>query len=195
MAWNPECFTLIARQGRTIGCVVRANLVNPMQCHIDDLICESVVTVDGASTVAQTVREMAEQETGSVVVMQDNRVFGLFTERDLVVRVVGAGLDVRSLPVGEVCTRELIAIDGKATCQEAIKLMHANGCRRLLVNEDDQMKGMVKLPDVANALAKAAPAKNLAVNLVAGLTLMVALGLIGLLLYQLPEMISLADAL
>ena len=72
-------------------------------------------------------------------------------------------------------------------------MMHRNSCRRLLVFKKNELLGLVKLPDVANELAAHSVGKNFAVNVLGGITFMVAMGVIVMLLLQLPNMLALAN--
>ncbi|MCU7813276.1 MAG: CBS domain-containing protein, partial [Candidatus Thiodiazotropha sp. (ex Notomyrtea botanica)] len=135
----------------------------------------------------------AQRDLGSLVVTEGERVIGLFTERDLLKRVVGAGEDPDALKLGEVCTRNLISVSHDSSCAYAIKLMQTNRCRRLLVYRNDSFQGLLNLPDVANALAHKNAGKNLLVNLVGGITLIVVLAVIGMLISHIPDMLQLAD--
>ena len=135
---------------------------------------------------------MAGCNSGSLVVTAQSRVIGLFTERDLISRVVGAGKEASGLTLGEVCTRNLVSISSDSSCQEAIRKMHRNGCRRLLVYRGERCLGLVNLQDVANALAEKSNRNNLLINIISGATLAAAVAMIALLLYNLPNMVQLA---
>jgi signal-transduction protein with cAMP-binding, CBS, and nucleotidyltransferase domain len=117
---------------------------------------------------------------------------GLFTEKDLIRRVVGAGREPRNVTLGEVCSRNLISINDDASCETAIKSMRANRCRRLLMYRGDTFLGIVTLQSVAQELADNRSRQNSVVNVVGGVTLVAALALIALWLYQLPDMARLA---
>jgi CBS domain-containing protein len=70
--------------------------------------------------------------------------------------------------------------------------MRRNRCRRLLVYRNDNLQGVINMPDVANALAEYSSGKNLLVNLVGGITLVVVLAVIGMLISYIPDMMQLA---
>jgi hypothetical protein len=70
--------------------------------------------------------------------------------------------------------------------------MRSNQCRRLLVHQRDNFLGLVTLPEIAQKLAEQRSRKNVVVNVAGGVTLLVTLAVIGLGLYQLPEMARLA---
>jgi signal-transduction protein with cAMP-binding, CBS, and nucleotidyltransferase domain len=164
-----------------------------MACRIDKLVAESVASLPAETDVQSAAVYMAKNDLGSLVVTESDRVTGLFTERDLLTRVVGAGKDTAALKLGDVCTRNLISVSHDSSCSYAIKLMRTNRCRRLLVYRKDQLQGLVNLQDVANALADHSGGKNLLINLVGGITLAVVLAVIGMLISHIPDMLALAD--
>jgi signal-transduction protein with cAMP-binding, CBS, and nucleotidyltransferase domain len=161
-------------------------------CTIDDLIRETVSEMDENQTVQAAAELMSLQNTGSLVVTRDGEVVGLFTERDLLRRVVGQGLDPTQARIGAVCTRHLVTISHHSPCAEAIQKMQANRCRRLLVYHGQSFLGMVDLRDVAQALADQGKTKDILVNILGATTLGVAIAVIAMLIYQLPNVLQLA---
>lgn len=163
-----------------------------MKCRIDSLVRETVVTMEETETVQRGVTRMAAENAGSLVVTAAGEVVGLFTEHDLISRVVGAGLNPKDLKLADVCTRNLFSIASDSRCQDAIRKMQNNGCRRLVVYRGSRFLGLVNLPDVANALAEKSSRSNFLINFVSGITLVAAIAMIALLLYNLPNMLQLA---
>ena len=164
-----------------------------MACRIDKLVAETISSLDCDTDVQTAAAYMSERDLGSLVVTDAGKVVGLFTERDLLKRVVGAGKDPAALKLGEVCTRNLVSIAHDSHCADAIRLMRVNRCRRLLVYQNDRLLGLVKMHDLANALADHSGGKNLLVNLVGGLTLAVVLAVIGMLISHMSDVMQLAD--
>ncbi len=165
-----------------------------MACQIDRLVHEPIESLEVSVNIQETARFMAERNLGSVVVTEDDRVIGLFTESDMIKRVVGRGKDPQSVILGDACSRNLITIAANTSCVEAIKTMHANQCRRLLVYRGEKFLGVTTLPMVAQALADQGSGKNLVLNMVVGITLLVTLSIIILSVYHLPDMMRLAQA-
>lgn len=161
-------------------------------CKIDDLIKESVVTMDETASVQRAAELMNEQNTGSLVVTREGRVVGLFTERDLLRRVVSKNRNPADTRLSEVSTQDLVSIRHDSTCEDAIRKMRSNYCRRLVVYRGDRFAGMLSLPDVASALAEKGHGKDLLVNAFGAVTFVVALGVIAMLIYQLPAVMQLA---
>jgi signal-transduction protein with cAMP-binding, CBS, and nucleotidyltransferase domain len=128
-----------------------------------------------------------------VVVTSGEAVVGLFTEHDLLNRVVAQGRDVEATSLGEVCSRDLIAIDHDYSCESAARKMEINGCRRLLVNRNGRFVGMVSLQQIAHELARQGAGHNRFADIFVGLTVAASIAIIGLLLYQLPAMMRVAE--
>ena len=163
-----------------------------MACRIDKLINTPTESLEDSVDVQTAAAFMAKLDLGSVVVNRSGRVIGLFTEKDLIKRVVGPGKNPKSVTLGEVCTRDLVSVSDEVSCETAIKTMRSNRCRRLLVYHKSKFLGLVTLPEIAQTLADQRSSKNVLVNVAGGLTLLVALAVIGLWLYQLPDMARLA---
>lgn len=164
-----------------------------MSCKIDSLIHEAVASLAEDATVQRAAELMAQRNLGSLVVTRGGEVVGLFTERDLLRRVVGAGRDPNDLVVGDVCTRSLVSIAHDKSCHAAVAKMQAHLCRRLLVYRGQRFIGLVNLTDVAHAMAEKGRGKDLIVNALGAVTLAVAVGVIAMLLFQLPQMLQLAE--
>jgi CBS domain-containing protein len=136
---------------------------------------------------------MAEHGLGSVLVTDSGKVIGLFTEHDLLTRVVGAGKQPQTVNLGETCSRNLISIPHDSSCKAAIHLMRHNNCRRLLVYHHDNLRGLISISTVAHAMTENQGLKNMLVNLVGGLTLAVVLLVIVMLITVLPDMLQVAE--
>ena len=165
-----------------------------MTCRIDKLISDPLETLEDSISVQDAAAFMARRDLGYVLVASNDRVIGLFTERDMIKRVVGPGNNPKTLTLGEVCTRNLISIHEDASCETAIKTMRSNHCRRLLVYRGDTLSGLITLPKIAQAMAERNSRKNMLLNVVGGTTLTATLAVIGLWIYQFPDMLRIASA-
>lgn len=106
--------------------------------------------VDERDTVAAVVRRMAELNAGAILVLADGRLRGIFSERDLLVRVVLPGLDPASTPVGTVMSTDLATVSENAALDEAKERMRAHNCRHLPVLRDSQVVGFLSMRDLMN---------------------------------------------
>ena len=107
-----------------------------------------VYTVEKTVTVAEAVREMNEKGVGALLVMEGRRPAGIFTERDVLRRVVDADKDPALLRVAEVMTRHLIMIAPNFRVEEAMELMTARRFRHLPVVEEGEVVGMLSSGDL-----------------------------------------------
>lgn len=91
------------------------------------------VRVEPKATVRETTQLMTDEDVGAVAVIEGDRLCGVFTERDLIQRVVSKGLDPETTPVSEVMTKDVQCLCSQAGTQEAIKALLMNQFRHLPV--------------------------------------------------------------
>jgi CBS domain-containing protein len=116
---------------------------------------EHLIVVPASSTIAEAVALMVERDVGAVIVMtEDNLAGGIFTERDLLTRVVHAGLDPKATPISLVMTREVRFVTPGTTIEAALALMHVNRHRHLLVMDGPRVMGLVSIRDLAYHLIR-----------------------------------------
>jgi len=165
-----------------------------MVCRINKLIHRSIETLEDTVDVQEAAAFMADKNLESVLVTHNGHVVGVFTEKDLVQRVIGPGKNPKTLTLSEVCTRRLVSVHEDISCENAIKTMHSNQCRRLLVYRGDTLRGIVTLPGIAQAMASKEGKTNAALNVLGGVTVLITFIVIGFALYQLPQMARIAVA-
>jgi CBS domain-containing protein len=111
---------------------------------------DELISVPASASVAEAVAVMAEREVGAVLVATEDRlVAGIFSERDLLVRVVREGLDPVLTPLSMVMTREVRFVSPGTTTEAALSLMHVLGFRHLLVIDGARVYGLVSMRDLA----------------------------------------------
>lgn len=93
--------------------------------------------------VDQAAKLMAAKNVGAILVVDDGRLVGIFTERDLLVRVVARGLDAHVTQLGEVMTRSPQTIDPDKPFGYALLVMHEKGFRHLPVVDGGKPIGIV----------------------------------------------------
>jgi len=162
-----------------------------MTCRIEHFVRESVASLEEESTVQQAVKLMADQNVGSLIVTRNGQVVGLFTERDLVKRVVAPGKQPETLLLKDVATTTcLISVTHDTSCEEAISKMRSNSCRRLLVYRGDHFMGLVNLPNLAFAMTERSSGRNTLANVFVGIAVMVAVIIIIMLVTLLPDILK-----
>ncbi len=97
---------------------------------------------------------MAERHIGAVLVAIDGRLQGIFTERDVLTRVVAAGLDPDDTALGGVMTPNPDTVGPGDMAFEALRRMSERGYRHLPVVDDDEMVGIVSIRDLYAAVNK-----------------------------------------
>ncbi len=129
-------------------------------------------TVPHTLTVVEAVQEMNRHKIGSVVVMDGQSLVGIFTERDVLRRVVGGGLDPLLTPVTEVMTTNVATIEAVKTVQEAMDMFQERRCRHLPVTKDGELLGLISIGDVSRWVAGTyrAEAESLRQYIAGGLT-------------------------
>ena len=116
---------------------------------VKDRRSDELVSLPAAASVADAVAVMTEREVGAVLVMtEDGLVAGIFSERDLLVRVVAAGLDAKTTPLSMVMTREVKFVTPGTSTEAALALMHLHRFRHLLIIDGPRVHGMVSMRDL-----------------------------------------------
>ena len=117
---------------------------------VADIMTRDPLTIEANQSVAESAKLMRQGDTGAIVVLEDGRVSGIVTDRDIAVRVVADAKDVTSTSVGEACSGEDLATVGPDTSlDQAAKLMRQKNVRRIPVVERDQAVGILSIGDLA----------------------------------------------
>jgi CBS domain-containing protein len=101
-----------------------------------------------ATSILEAIGRMNQRRIGSVLVMDGDRLAGIFTERDVLTRVVTARLDPAKTPVAEVMTRQPLTIKPTMTVREAMVVVTDSRRRHLPVVEGGKVLGMVSSGDL-----------------------------------------------
>lgn len=107
-----------------------------------------LVAVDPSASVADAVRAMNDENVGAVLVMDGQNLVGIFTERDVMVRIVGAKRDASTTLVSEVMTAAVRTIEPASTPDDALRLMSDRRHRHLPVVENGRVHGLISIGDV-----------------------------------------------
>lgn len=99
-------------------------------------------------TVLETARAMVQHNIGAVPVMQGNKLVGIFSERDLMKRVVAEGRDPRSTCLAEVMTDDPLTVSMQDELEACMTLMRRHNFRHLPVCHEGQLVGIVSLRDI-----------------------------------------------
>ncbi len=105
-------------------------------------------SVQRVETVREAVQLMSANNVGIVLVLEGERLVGVFSERDVVRRVVDRGLDPDIMSVGDVMTKEIVVGDPDEDYQSAMRKMDQANIRHLLVVKGEQMLSMISIRDL-----------------------------------------------
>lgn len=105
-------------------------------------------SVEPEQSVSEVARIMAALNIGAILVVQDGHLEGVFSERDLMTRVIVAGRKPETTPVGVVMSTNLATIQESATSEQAMSMMHQHGCRHLPVMRMHTVTGMISMRDL-----------------------------------------------
>jgi CBS domain-containing protein len=120
-----------------------------MAQYLRDIMTQRPVTVQTTDTVIAAARSMRDGNIGDVVVLEENRIQGILTDRDIVIRALAEGRDPVRTTVGEICSRELTTLSPADAIADAVKIMRDKAIRRLPVVEEGRPVGIVSLGDLA----------------------------------------------
>jgi CBS domain-containing protein len=107
-----------------------------------------VFSVSPAITVAAAAKEMDRHRVGAILVMESGRIAGIFTERDVLSRVVAGGLDPNTTPIERVMTRDPITVASSTTVEEVMALFTNKRFRHLPVVDDGLLVGLISIGDI-----------------------------------------------
>jgi CBS domain-containing protein len=114
---------------------------------IETLMAKEMVSVRPDDTVAEAARRMLNNRVGAVLVLDEDRIGGLLSERDLAARVVATGRDAERTLVAEVASREVVTIDASAPLRQVLEIFRARRFRHLPVTRDGRLVGILSTRD------------------------------------------------
>ena len=118
-----------------------------MRCR--EIMTSSVRTASPDTPLMEVAALMRDGDMGSVPVVEDGKLVGIVTDRDIVVRAVAAGKDA-STPIGEAMTTEIFSVKPDDFVFEAIRIMGDKQVRRIpVVAETGELAGIIAMADIA----------------------------------------------
>lgn len=110
------------------------------------------LVLEGTTSVGGVIREMQDGHLGYALVTENNRLIGIFTERDVLQSVLGNEA-VLAQPVSEYMTPDPVCVDSKDPIRQVVRLMHQGGYRQIpIVDASGQVAGCVRHKDIAEYL-------------------------------------------
>jgi len=120
-----------------------------VEAVVRDRGSDELISVPASATVAEAIDVMASRDVGAVLALtEDGLVAGVFSERDLLVRVVNAGRDPKTTPLSMVMTRDVRFVSPGTTIEASLALMHVLRFRHLLVIDGPKIYGLISMRDL-----------------------------------------------
>lgn len=115
---------------------------------------QGIVSTSPHVTVLSAVDQMCSARVGALLVMTEHRPVGIVSERDLLTRVLLKRRDPATTRVGDVMTRDVVAVREEATLEEAMAIMTERRFRHLPVIGDSQLTGIISIGDLVRSMAR-----------------------------------------
>tara|TARA_B100001013_G_scaffold338405_1_gene259344 strand:+ start:384 stop:818 length:435 start_codon:yes stop_codon:yes gene_type:complete len=113
---------------------------------------KQIWSVEPKATIFEALEIMSEKGIGALLVMEDGKLKGIFSERDYARKVILKGKSSKETPVGELMTKKVFYIDPQKTTNDCMAMMTAKRIRHVPVIEDNQVIGIVTIGDVVNQI-------------------------------------------
>jgi CBS domain-containing protein len=119
---------------------------------VGDIMTPEPEVLEAGAPVTRAAERMRARDIGDIVVVEDGRLYGIVTDRDIVIRTLGQGSDPSLTTVGDICSRDVTTIAPTASVADAVRLVRAKAIRRLPVVDDaGTVVGIVSIGDLAVA--------------------------------------------
>ncbi|EQB90071.1 CBS domain-containing protein [Clostridium punense] len=115
--------------------------------RINDIMTKDVIKVDVQSNVQDVAKILREHNIGSVPVCRDNKVVGIITDRDIVIRAIADGNT--SLTAGDIMTSNPVTCTSNTNVEDVSRIMSERQIRRIPIVDNSSLVGMVALGDLA----------------------------------------------
>jgi CBS domain-containing protein len=137
----------------TASDLARAFLETDRNPQLESAMTNKIVTIHPNNTILNAAKLMFKKRIGSVIVSADEHPFGIFTERDLLNKVIGQGVDIEKM-VGQYCSVPVITTKIGVGANEAGRLMFAHKIKRLPLLKEDRVVAMVTARDLVEAFQR-----------------------------------------
>ena len=120
-----------------------------MKQNIREVMTRNPKALAQSATIMEAACAMRDNDIGDVVILDNGRLCGILTDRDIVVRALAAGCDPNRTSVGEICSRALVTLAPEDSTGQAVRVMREHAIRRLPIEDGGRVVGIVTLGDVA----------------------------------------------
>ncbi|MEW8031142.1 MAG: CBS domain-containing protein [Candidatus Thiodiazotropha endolucinida] len=111
-----------------------------------------IETIDPNATVFEALQSMADNEIGSLVVVEDKKIVGLFSERDYARNIILKGRTSKATRVKEIMSSQVLVVNPEQTTEECMAIMTEKRIRHLPVMKDNELVGIISIGDLVKAI-------------------------------------------
>ena len=133
-----------------------SRLRNACDQRVSVLPTDDYVAISPFTPLSQAIEAMKNDEGGCVIVSDDGRVVGIFTERDLLTKVLGQNVDLES-PISDWMQPAVETLSSEATIGDAVRLMNEKSFRNIPLVKNGELMGSISVFDIITYLAECYP--------------------------------------
>ena len=116
---------------------------------VREIMTLNPVALPTSASVREAAERMRDKDIGDVIVLEDKSIYGIVTDRDMVVRALAEGKDPQKTTIGEICSRDPTTVSPDEDAEKAVQLMRDKAIRRLPVVEKGSVVGVLSIGDLA----------------------------------------------
>ncbi|HCQ91144.1 MULTISPECIES: CBS domain-containing protein [unclassified Clostridium] len=116
---------------------------------INDIMTKEILKIDSNESINKAAKMMKEYNIGAVPVYDNDKIIGIITDRDIVVRAIADEKNLQSTTIREVMTSNPVCLNSDEAVTEAARVMSERQIRRIIVKDNEEVKGIVSLGDLA----------------------------------------------
>lgn len=144
---------VVLYNGQTVGLLTQADLVRASAFYgiwgqVGEIMTRDVTVTQAAVTVKQADEVMSSRNISSLVVVEDDEVVGIITERDILKKVVAPQKDPGAVKVEEIMLFPVVRVPSSCSIFRAVRIMESRGIRRVVVMDDDRLVGILTQTDI-----------------------------------------------
>lgn len=120
-----------------------------MAQSIREVMTENPIRLSADTSIQEAARAMRDNDIGDVIVEKNGKLCGIVTDRDIVVRAIAEGKNLKSTDLESICSKDVTTLTPDQTVKDATDLMKEKALRRLPVIDKGEVIGIVSLGDIA----------------------------------------------
>lgn len=116
---------------------------------IREVMSDAPIAMPDSAPLTDAAKRMKEAGIGDVIVLSDNQVCGIVTDRDIVIRAVAEGRNPADVQLKEICSKDLVSVTPDESVDRVVEVMRERAIRRIPVVEEGRPVGIVTIGDLA----------------------------------------------